>query len=138
MYNRPNTCHSRDAFWHGNCSLSDRGYGMGRLSAKFFCVPLFCIGWPMAHPASAANIGANSIDTDTIIKKSVAVNYADWKAQTLYGHRELDVKAKLDSNGINHGSLSKTYEVMMIEGSPYERLVGIGNEPLSPDLQQQE
>lgn len=110
---------------------------MGRLPANFFYVPLFFIGWPAAHLALAANVD-NAVDTAAVIKRSVAVNNSDWKAQTLYGHRELDIKARVDSDGTTHGNQSKTYEVLMIEGSPYERLVGIDNEPLSPDLAQQE
>ena len=111
---------------------------MGRFASKFFCVPLLLTGWPAAHAAFAADVGNNTVDAASIIKKSVAVNNADWKAQILYGHRELDVKAKLDSDGSALGQQSKTYEVMMIEGSPYERLVGVDNESLSPDLAQQE
>jgi hypothetical protein len=111
---------------------------MGRFAAKFFCVPLVLIGSSAAHVAFAADAGNNSVNVASIIKKSVAVNNADWKAQTLYGHRELDVRAKIDSDGSSRGWQSKAYEVMMIEGSPYERLIGIDNEPLSPDLDQQE
>jgi hypothetical protein len=111
---------------------------MGRFAAKFFCVPLLLTGWSAADVALAADVGNNTVDVASIIKKSVAVNNADWKAQILYGHRELDVKAKIDSAGSARGQQSKTFEVMMIEGSPYERLVGIDNESLSPDLDQQE
>jgi hypothetical protein len=73
-----------------------------------------------------------------IIKKSVAVNTADWKAQPQYSYRENDTKSKIDANGEMKVEHSRSYEVSMIEGSPYNRLIAINNEPLSPAQQQQE
>jgi hypothetical protein len=66
-----------------------------------------------------------------IIRRSVETNTTDWKAQPDYAHREFDLKSKVDSNGKLQPQLSKTYEVLMIEGSPYSRLIAIDNEPLS-------
>jgi hypothetical protein len=84
---------------------------------------------------SASQTGANAAD---IIKKSVAVNTADWKAQPQYSHREDDTKSKIDSSGNARVERSRSYEVVMIEGSPYERLIAINHEPLSQAQQQQE
>lgn len=116
--------------------IAFEAFGMRRLPTKFFCVPCVSLVWAI-QPAFAADI-RTTVDAATIIKKSAVVNNLDWKAQSLYGHRELDVKARLDTDGNSKGRQSRTYEVMMIEGSPYERLVGIDNEPLGPDLEQQE
>jgi hypothetical protein len=84
-----------------------------------------------AHDASAPPVSA-------IIQKSVAANTADWKEQPKYSHRENEIKKKIDSNGQVKVEQIKTYEVMMIEGSPYYRVVAINNEPLSQAQEQQE
>jgi hypothetical protein len=41
------------------------------------------------------------------------------------------VKNKIDANENIQSSGSKTFEVLMIDGSPYNRLIAINNEPLS-------
>ncbi len=66
------------------------------------------------------------------------MNAADWKAQPQYSYREQDIKGKIDEAGRTHFDQSKTYEVMMIGGSPYNRLIAIADEPLSRTQQQQE
>jgi hypothetical protein len=73
-----------------------------------------------------------------IIRRSVAANTADWKSQPEYAYQEFDLKSKVDSNGKEQPQLSKTYEVLMIEGSPYNRLIAVENEPLSPAQAAQE
>ncbi len=73
-----------------------------------------------------------------IVHKSIAVNTADWKAQPDYAYRELDMKSKIDLSGTTRTEASRTYEVTMIEGSPYDRLIAIRNEPLSRAKEQQE
>src|SRR5579875_2647325 len=90
---------------------------------------LGCAFCPVAVPAAGQHDAAN-LSASEIIKRSVAVNTADWKAQPLYEHQELDLKSKVDTSGTAHGQQSKTYEVMMIDGSPYSRLIAIDNEPL--------
>jgi len=60
-------------------------------------------------------------DANTIIQRSMAVLRADWKAAPQYNYYERDVE--------NHDT--KTYEVRMIRGSPYQRLVAINDLPLS-------
>lgn len=61
-------------------------------------------------------------DVQTIIKKSVAANEADWRAAPNYAYRERD----------RIGATTKTYEVTMILGSPYSRLIAVNDQPLSP------
>jgi hypothetical protein len=52
-------------------------------------------------------------DADTIIRRSVAANEADWKAAHEYDYVERDRQK---------GGATKTSEEIMILGSPYERL----------------
>ena len=66
---------------------------------------------------------------DTIIQRSVEANAADWKAAPDYDYFERDLQ---------QGGGAKTYEELMIFGSPYERLVAVNGKPLSPQQQTQE
>lgn len=63
-----------------------------------------------------------------IIEKSVAANEADFRAEPQYSYK----RNERTSQG------SKTYEVTMIEGSPYERLIALNGEPLSAGAQRSE
>ena len=67
-------------------------------------------------------------DARTIIERSVASNDADWKAAPQYSYTEEDRSSKGD----------RTFEVTMIDGSPYKRLVKVNGEPLSADAAQKE
>ena len=59
-----------------------------------------------------------------IVRRSVTNTQADWNAAPQYDFTERDV-------GIRNGKRTvKTYSVMMIEGSPYNKLIAVNNEPL--------
>jgi hypothetical protein len=88
--------------------------------------------------ALAASHDVQSISAAEIIRRSVATNTADWKAQPQYAHEEFDRKSKVDGSGAVHGQQSRTYEVVMIDGSPYNRLITINNEPLRANQAAQE
>jgi hypothetical protein len=61
-------------------------------------------------------------DVRTIVQQSVAANDRDWAALPQFNHYERD--------GI--GKRSRTYQVLMIAGSPYKQLVERGGKPISP------
>jgi hypothetical protein len=69
------------------------------------------------------------IDARTIIERSVHANAQDWNAAPDYDHFERDRQS---------GGGSKTYEVMMILGSPYSRLVAMDGTALPQWQQEQE
>ena len=92
-------------------------------------------------PVSSACFAAQPApapDAAEIIRRSAVVNTSDWKAQPNFSFREDDTKSKIDSNGRVRIEQSKAFEVMMIEGTPYYRLIAIDNEPLTRAQQQQE
>lgn len=64
---------------------------------------------------------ASRTDVTSIIQRSVAANRIDWNAAPAYNHFERD---RADGG-------SRTFEEMMIFGSPYERLVAIDDKDLS-------
>lgn len=110
-----------------------KGVSPIKVHAGVFLLTLF----PLAR-LSFSTPPENSPAAAEIVHKSVAANLADWKAQPEYAYRELDVKSKADSTGQTRSEQSRTYEVMMIEGSPYNRLIAIANEPLGRAQQQLE
>lgn len=77
---------------------------------------------------AAPVIGAEHPDVETIIQKSVQANQADFAAAPDFNHKETD---KTPSG-------SKTYQVTMIEGTPYKRSVAVNGTRLSPDEEKQE
>ena len=75
------------------------------------------------HPRPKASFQPQpQIDPRTIVDHSVQANRADWAASPKYEFDETDY----DSSG--H---TRTYEVTMILGSPYDRLIRINGEPIS-------
>src|SRR5581483_9666976 len=79
---------------------------------------LFClvIGFPLV-----AETPAEAPDVQAIIAKSVQANKRDFDAAPQYNKKERDRTA----DG------TKLYQVTMIEGTPYQRLIAINGEPLS-------
>ena len=61
-----------------------------------------------------------------MVRLSVASTEADWRAIPHYSYIERDADVK------GGATTSKTYQVCMIDGSPYSRLIAIGDEPISP------
>lgn len=68
-------------------------------------------------------------DATSIIQHSVAANARDWHAAPGYDCFERDRQ---------RGGGSKTYEDLMVLGSPYQRLVAVNGKPLPHALQEQE
>jgi hypothetical protein len=68
------------------------------------------------------------IDAHTIIERSVQANTQDWNAAPGYDYFECDQQP---------GGGGKTYEVTMILGSPYQRLIAV-NGVILPQLQQEQ
>jgi hypothetical protein len=76
----------------------------------------------------AAGAAFAQTDVQTIIQRSIEATKADWNAAPQYSYQETDRE---------HGK-SKTYNVRMIEGSPYQVLIAVDGQPLTPDEQQKE
>jgi hypothetical protein len=105
------------------------------VSPVMLAAALFCAG---AAAAATDSQDQPHISAAQMIRRSVIVNTGDWQAQPEYAFREHDTKSKIDGNAQAHVEDSKTYEVSMIEGSPYNRLIAINNEPLSKDREHAE
>jgi hypothetical protein len=92
---------------------------------------VLALGLTVAVPTLPAAHDVARPSTTEIIRRSVVANTADWNSQPQYAYQEFDLKSKIDPTGKVQPQQSRTYEVLMIEGSPYNRLIGIDNEPLS-------
>jgi hypothetical protein len=77
---------------------------------------------------SAALATAGQENVQTIIQRSVQANNEDWQAAPAYSYFERD----------RQGERTRTYEVLMILGSPYERLMAVNGRPLTPGEQVKE
>jgi hypothetical protein len=71
-------------------------------------------------------LAATGQDARTIIQRSAQANEADWTAATQYNNYETDQE---------DGGPIHTYEVMMILGSPYKRLIAMNGVQLSAEQQ---
>ncbi len=75
---------------------------------------------------SLGGAASNSNQANEIVQRSVARTNADWDAAPEYGFTVHDVITRKGSK------TSKTYEVLMIEGSPYNRPIAINGRKLTP------
>jgi hypothetical protein len=64
-------------------------------------------------------------DVNEIVNRSVANNDANWKAAPQYGFKERDVTTK------GGKKTTRTYEVTMIDGAPYNKTIAIDGKALS-------
>jgi hypothetical protein len=89
-------------------------------------VTLAVLVWFALALAAAAQV---ELPVEEIVARSVQANKANWRVQDQY-----DYSMKVEQAG--H---SKTYEVLMLAGSPYHRLVAVDGEPLpsSQDAEQE-
>jgi hypothetical protein len=116
---------------------------MGRISAALLVADLG--GDLMKHlvlaPVVLACSGVSgwaAVDVHDLLKKSVAATARNWKEAPNYVFTEHDIEEKLDAKGKVKARIDKTYEVVMMDGSPYNKLLKINGKPLPPDQQKAE
>jgi hypothetical protein len=86
----------------------------------------------LAATCAAAAVGQD-IDVPSIIRRSAAAMEKDWNAAPGFSYIERDVQSKRDGPEV-----VKTYQVLLIEGSNYNRLIAVNDQPLSSAQDQQE
>ncbi|HYL74730.1 MAG TPA: hypothetical protein VEU96_11030 [Bryobacteraceae bacterium] len=72
-------------------------------------------------------------DPHRIVQRSVEAIETDWSQAPNYAFQERDVQSKRDG-----APVIKTYEVLMIDGSQYNRLIAVDDKPLLPGDQMEE
>jgi hypothetical protein len=93
--------------------VAGRRNGSIDAALRRFAIVGYTVLWPFLV------LGAQP-DLLSIIQKSVAANQMDWNAALNYSFQETDR---------DKGS-SKTYQVEMVEGSPYQTLIALNGKPL--------
>lgn len=76
----------------------------------------------------ASRLANAQVDVASIIQHSSEANERDWAAVPKFDNSERD----RDKNG------DKTYEVTMVYGSPYERLIAVNGHPVNAEKQKEE
>lgn len=80
-------------------------------------------------PLPFAAAAAHTPDAQTIIRLSAAASQRDWQADPEYSCSE---RVQQDDKPVN------SYRVLMIEGSPYQKLTEVNGEPISPKQREDE
>jgi hypothetical protein len=75
--------------------------------------------------------GSNPVDVQALLRKSVANTERNWSEAPNFVFTEHDIQEKLDSRGRVKSKVDKFYEVSMLDGSPYERVIALNGKPLS-------
>jgi hypothetical protein len=81
---------------------------------------------------------AQTPDARTIVERSVSAGEENWKIARNYTFLERTEERHLDSAGQVKSKEVKTYDITLLEGSPYERLVERDDHPLSADEEKKE
>jgi hypothetical protein len=71
---------------------------------------------------------SRSVDVETIVRRWLQVSHTDFDAALAFGYCE----RVRDDDG------TKTYEVILLDGSPFKRLVGVDDRPLAEDAAEKE
>jgi hypothetical protein len=89
----------------------------------------------MAFPFRAALLGivvtaawAATPSPEQIVQRSVDAIQEDWAQAPKYSYLERDVESKRDNP-----AMSKTYRVLVLDGSPYNLVTAVNDQPLSVD-----
>jgi len=86
-----------------------------RLPALIFCLPCLCFAQ----------------DAREIVRRSCELDQKNVEIARNYTFLQRQVDSDLDSSGRPKGKQIRTWDVTMQEGSPYKRLVGRNDQPLS-------
>lgn len=94
--------------------------------ALIFAVPVL-----FAFSAAGQATTSDAPDPRAIIQRSVERDAQNYELLSRYTYTVQDVERRFNGDGDVTSSESKTYEVMMLAGSPYERVIAEDGEPLS-------
>jgi len=75
---------------------------------------------------------AGDFDPRQIVRRSVSVDNDNWKRARNYTFLERSETRELDSHGAVKSRKSRTYDVTLLEGSSYRRLIERDDQPLPP------
>jgi hypothetical protein len=88
--------------------------------------------------AFAGIAAAQTPDAHEIVQRSVTAIAANWKVARNYTFLEREEERQLDSEGREKSKEVKTYDITLLDGSPYLRLVERDDHPLPPGEEKKE
>jgi len=88
--------------------------------------------------AIACVAAAQTPDAHAIVERSLTAGDENWKIARNYTFLERTEERRLDSAGHVKSKEVKTYDITLLEGSPYERLVERDDHPLAPAEEKKE
>jgi hypothetical protein len=88
--------------------------------------------------AAAAGAVRAAEDPREIVRRSIETDRHNAKLSENYTFIEREDQQQLDSQGRVKRRILETYDITLTEGSPYRRLVGRDDKPLSPDEERKE
>lgn len=91
------------------------------MSAKVFGLAAIAFGWHLAAETTSPDVAA-------IIRKSVEVSNVDFEKAPTFNYKQRETT----------GGVTKTSQITMIDGSPYQRLLAINGKPLSAQAEANE
>ncbi|MGH9718996.1 MAG: hypothetical protein ACRD8O_02200 [Bryobacteraceae bacterium] len=77
-------------------------------------------------------------DADAIVRRSVVMDEENWKRARMYTFVEHIVEREFDGRGNPKPPESETFDITMLEGSPFRRLIARNDKPLSADEERKE
>src|ERR1017187_932681 len=77
-------------------------------------------------------------DARDIVRRAIDVEWAGVEAARNYTYLERQEERELDGSGKLKNREVHTYDVTLLEGSPYRRLVALNDQPLAPKEQKKE
>lgn len=105
----------------------------------FAVVPCFLVVTLAGQSAPPSRTAANEVPTaQEILERSLKASEQNWKLSENYTWRETRFFRQKDKQGKVKEQESKTYDVTMIDGKEYERLIMEDGEPLSPEKERKE
>ncbi len=75
----------------------------------------------------AAMLG-HQTDAGAIVRQSIEAMASDWNQAPYYSYIERDLEQSRSKP-----AASKSYQILMIDGSPYHKLIAVGDAPLAPE-----
>ena len=87
---------------------------------------------------ASATILLGQADARDVIRRAVAADERNWKVARKYEFSQRVDARRLDPQGRLKSKDVKIYDVMLLEGTPYRRLVARGDRPLPPGEEKEE
>jgi hypothetical protein len=87
---------------------------------------------------ASATAAAGQTDAREIVRRAAAADERNWKVARNYTSSERETLRYLDSEGRVKSQEVSSNDVMLLDGSPYSRLVGRDDRPLSPAEERKE